>query len=656
MTSPDSTRRGLCGALMVLLALLASPAPAAAQKDQMLGVLRPLYTALAGVYGDEGPQITAHVDTLARTLDRWDKSLALSERDLRARIATGDARTALEAHTELASLFAERSRLADAVREIEAALRLDPRRSGLYRFKALLHEGLQQPTQAADAYRTAWLLQPEEPVHAYHLIVHRSAQTSGADVERALTILQGAERELIRGQRGRAVAPFLTLNAIAEDDGSAPAFAPAAYAPAFKQLLSGDFQGALTALRAAVAADPLVADLTTRAEPVAQGLAALRQGNMSAAINHLTAAVALAPMSSEAHRILATAYRVNGDVERSLEHLRESLRLDPGNERSWIALSGMLDEIGRPQDATAAAQKGLGELPAAGALRWVVSVLSAKREQTNDSDLELVRKAETIVLLAGRGDMYGRVARLAQAQLEYDRAIRLLELQLGLTPNNPAAHRSLGAAYVEANNPAAGYAEFVVALWLDPEDAATITALGLQHLGDNDYATARETFARAVALAPSYSAARQGLGQVLVRVGETAEGQKHLDEVARLQAVATQNQRRMRSATVLRLRAEREMSAGQFAEAIATWQELIPMESGYADNHLSLAEALVAEKRLEEAAARLQTAITLKAGIEAHRRLALVYETLGRAADANRVRQMYIERLLQDLRRRAGEI
>jgi tetratricopeptide (TPR) repeat protein len=112
----------------------------------------------------------------------------------------------------------------------------------------------------------------------------------------------------------------------------------------------------------------------------------------------------------------------------------------------------------------------------------------------------------------------------------------------------------------------------------------------------------------------------------------------------------------MRSATVLRLRAEREMSAGQFAEAIATWQELIPMESGYADNHLSLAEALVAEKRLEEAAARLQTAITLKAGIEAHRRLALVYETLGRAADANRVRQMYIERLLQDLRRRAGEI
>jgi hypothetical protein len=52
----------------------------------------------------------------------------------------------------------------------------------------------------------------------------------------------------------------------------------------------------------------------------------------------------------------------------------------------------------------------------------------------------------------------------------------------------------------------------------------------------------------------------------------------------------------------------------------------------------------------------LQTAITLKAGIEAHRRLALVYETLGRAADANRVRQMYIERLLQDLRRRAGEI
>jgi hypothetical protein len=49
------------------------------------------------------------------------------------------------------------------------------------------------------------------------------------------------------------------------------------------------------------------------------------------------------------------------------------------------------------------------------------------------------------------------------------------------------------------------------------------------------------------------------------------------------------------------------------------------------------------------------TAISLGAGAEAHRRLAELYDTLGRIAESARERATYVERRLEDLRGRADE-
>jgi hypothetical protein len=60
--------------------------------------------------------------------------------------------------------------------------------------------------------------------------------------------------------------------------------------------------------------------------------------------------------------------------------------------------------------------------------------------------------------------------------------VRLLELRVAFTPNNAAAHRALGQAYVDQGREETGYAELVTALLLDPLDAITVTALGQLHL------------------------------------------------------------------------------------------------------------------------------------------------------------------------------
>jgi tetratricopeptide (TPR) repeat protein len=641
-------------AVAAALAVWLVPAPVGAQKDVFVQALRPFYSALAGVYGDEGPQLAAHLETLATALERWDRSLAVTERQLRGRLNDGNASTGLEVHTVLASLYAERSRFPEALQEIDAAIGLDATRPSLHRFKALLCQSMNRSTEAADSFRAAWLLEPDAAQNAYHLVVHRSAKTTAADVDRALATLKDVERALVRGQSVRANAPFLTLNAIDEDAGKATAFAPAPYAQGFAQVLRGEFDAGIGALRDAVAVDPLVGDHNTRAEPMTRGIAALRQGHVAAAVEDLTVAVARAPESSEAHRVLATALLVNGDVDRSVRHLREAVRLNPRDERAWLALARILDDTGELEQAADVLRRAADALPRAGAIRWLLSVLSAKREQTTDADLELIAGVERLVVLAGRGEMYRRVARLAQDHLDFESATRLLEKQAALTPNDPAAHQALGAAFLDRGRDDLAYAEFVVALQLDPMDAGALTALGLLHLAANEYDRAVDALQRAVALAPSFGPALQGLGQALVRAGQVADGQNRLAESARLQSAATTNRRRMRTAATLRARAQQEMLSAEHARAIATLQQVIPMEPGYADNHVRLADALIAQKQFAEAAAHLQTAISLKAGIDAYRRLASVYVVLGRRDEAERARQTYVELRLQELRERAG--
>ena len=90
--------------------------------------------------------------------------------------------------------------------------------------------------------------------------------------------------------------------------------------------------------------------------------------------------------------------------------------------------------------------------------------------------------ANRFVLLVGKGELYRALARLAQLHFDYQRAIGLLQRAVSTTPNNAAAHRALGRAYVENGRETDGYAELVIALLLDPNDVETLTELGRLHL------------------------------------------------------------------------------------------------------------------------------------------------------------------------------
>ena len=638
----------------LVVVLLALPSPAAAQRNEFFSELVQFYRTLGGVYGDEGPQLSGHLEGMSTALSKWDEEIQDWERQVRPRLNGGDAQTALQIHTFFASLYVERGRYDDALREFDEDIRLDPRRAAFPRFKGLIHQLASRPEASADAFRAAWQLDPADPQNAYRLIAFRSAQTIGEERARALDTLRNVERDLVSGTRPPTKTPFVNISGIVDDAGGGLAFVPAAYARGFSLILKGDLDAGVAALRSAVAADPLVVDAAMRPESLKQGIAALRQGQVAVAVEQLEAAVAAAARSSEAHRILATAYGVQGDVIRSTDRLREALRLNPRDERSWVALARTLDQTGRLLEAEQVVRDAIAALPDAGALRWQLAALAARSQRTAAADVALIAAIDRYVLLVGRADLYVSLARFARTQLDFERATAFLEQAVALTANNIAAHKALARAYIDEGREDEGYAELAVALMLDPGDQETHVALGRLHLAAGRVEQAIQILERASAAEANRRDAVRALGEALVRAGRAEEGRKHLAESERLQAQAVEEERRQRSVATLTLAAEVRMAERDHTGAIDLWQQVVAARPDNLSAQLRLADALVTAKRLDEAVKVYQTTISLNAGAEAHRRLAEIYDALGRREDGARERGLYTSRQIEELRQRAS--
>jgi tetratricopeptide (TPR) repeat protein len=645
------------GALVV--AALITPSNAFAQRDAFYSTLLTFYKTLGGVYGDEGPQLTAQLDALAAALQQWDQDILAAEKRLRPALDGADAQTRMQAHTLLASLYIERGRFDDALRELDEDIRIDARRAAFHRYRGLIHHAEGRPTLAADAFRATWLLEPDDPQNAYRVLAFTSALTTPEESERALASLATVERdviaEVLAGRRPRAGAPFTTLSGIVDDAGGGMAFVPAAYARGFTLVLRGELDAGLAALRVAAAADPLLVDAARTAATTRRGAIALRQGLVADAIGEFASTVAAIGESAEAHRMLGTAYGVDGDLTRSLRHLREAVRLRAGDERSWYALARALDESGAAAETAATVRAAIAALPDAGALRWQLTSLIARGQRTDDGDLATMAAIDRYVVLVGRGELHLSLARLAQTHLDYRGAIGLLERAAALIPNNASAHKSLARAYIDDGRDSQGYAELVVALVLNPDDVETLTLLGRTHVAAGRTAESIAVLRRAVAVDAASQQAVLALGDALVRAQQADEGGKWRQEAQRLRARSIDEERLQRTIAILTLQAEVSMSERDYAGAIDRWDQIVQLRPKSAGSHRRLADAFVAAGRLGEAVPAYQEAVLLGAGADALRRLADVFDALGRKAESARERAGYLQRRLEELRQQAAD-
>jgi tetratricopeptide (TPR) repeat protein len=521
---------------LALAAFIVWPSHAYAQaKDAFVEGLTQLINAVDGTFGDEGPALQAAVEAMSRGLAEWDERITRVESGFRADVAKVAPPAAARMRATLGTVYLERGRVDDALAQFAAAAELDPSLAQVHVLRGLAYERANRSAEAGEAYRAAWKAKPDEPVAAY--LVLRTDSTPSAALT-ALSTAVGRRAESTNASTdGFPVADLL-------DDASAmvPLFAPAAYGRAFTLIRQGKYDEALTALKQAVAADPLVTDRALQSEDAKAGIAAFHRGDLRSATASLEAASKRDPQSAEVRRIHGMVTAVAKLHDLSLASFRESARLNPRDERARISLADVQVVSGHADAAIETLRGTIRDLPESGEAHWQLGRIE---QALGDADaVRSFERAATKPVVAGLARLYAIIGQAYHAQFDLDGAANAYRQRVQIAPNDRDAHFDLAEVYRGQDKLDEARVEYLAAAMIDPTSATTFGMLGLVEAAAGRDEEAVAMLRRAVTLDAGLLETRYALSRALLRLGRTQEAQQELRAYEAAQAKAMDEQRR----------------------------------------------------------------------------------------------------------------
>jgi tetratricopeptide (TPR) repeat protein len=641
--------------LAAFASLLASPAAAQSleTKQAFAAAVIEFLENVPGLFGDEGDRLRASVEGMESGLGRWDAAVRSYSTSTMGQLHGAQPPVEAAMRVALGAVHLERGRVEDAVHEFDEASRHAPGRGDIHLFRALAYRAAGRMSAAADAERRSWTLDPDDPIKAYLLLGHARAAATATERDMALRRLAAAADERAREPAAGRLMPFIRVSLLEETPDRDLVFPPVRYAGAFAALAAGRYENAIVQFRSAIAADPLIADRARQSDAFREGAAALRDGDLPRAIRALVTAVQSTPESSEAHRILATAFWFDEQHSKAAEHLRAAIRLNPDDERARIALADVLGDTRDFELVERLLRETLDAMPASGAAHWRLGRL----DQVLHRDVDARREFERALApgpVSGAGRLLAAITRWHARELNGDAASEACRRWVDLAPNDPAAHRELGIALRTINRDEEALIEFLIAAVLDPLDAAAHVNIGQIHLAAERYEEAASALQHAVDVQPNHAEARYGLAAAPLRAGHQADGARQMEVARRLQADAMAESRRAYEVNLLKIEAALRTEEARDAEAAALWQQVVDREPDLVSNSVSLAEALARAGRHEQAAAAFARAITQTDEPELHRRLAQEYAQIGRPDESAREQATYEQMRKERLRRLGG--
>jgi tetratricopeptide (TPR) repeat protein len=593
--------------------------------------LQQFMRAQAGTFGDEGAALLASVASMRGTLARWDE--AVGQFTARASRLLPEA----EVHVATATVLLDRGRIEDALKELDAAERLQPGRLDVHTLQSLAFDTLDRPDDAARALRTAVFIGPGNPSLFYRLAVASERAARSDDAARARVSLRralaGGTKDAARG------APFERIGLLRQAAGAAPIFPQARYAPGFAALEAGEYAAAVEQFAEAAAGDPLVAGDPASRDRVAAAARALREGRLASAHQDLQALVTESVDHAEARRVLGLLFWIDDQAGASIEQLRAAVRLAPGDERARVLLADVLAGDRR----LAEAERELTQAIEAGVRSGQVYQRLAQvyeRQSLLPQATEALRESGRLGPVAGRDEFHRALGSLLVNQADFDGAVAAYSRRIDVNPNNGEAHRQLGEIYFLQGRHDEALAEFAVAAWLDPADARAHAGAGQVHVRLLEHAEAVAAFERALALDAALREARYGLAISLQRLGRTAEASSHLETFRVQQAEAEALGQRAFQLDALRRDGSRALIAGTLDAAIERFREALALDPGAARSHRDLGLSLLRAKQMPEAIGHLQRAQEIDSTAEGFALLADAHTVAGNTQEAARQRQL----------------
>ncbi len=336
----------------------------------------------------------------------------------------------------------------------------------------------------------------------------------------------------------------------------------------------------------------------------------------------------------------------DGETARAINQLRTAVGLNPGDERTRMALANALVENEQPDEAEQVLNDTLRAAPASGPAHYLLGLIY----QRQGSRMEAIRELQAALAqkpLLGANTIHRMIGTLHQDEQDLDAAASSFAARVDLVPNDHDAHRDLGRVYYRQGDDVQARAEFEIALLVDPRDVDALTALGQVHLREGHLTDAADASRRALEIEPGAREARYVHATSLIRMGNVDEGNAEMQVFQRLQA--EDGEARARTFELGRLRREAAVAraAGDYATAVTLLQRALVLDPRAATSHLDLGLALLDGGQAAAAIDRLNTAAALKAPLDVHRQLAKAYAALGQKDESAKEQATY-ERLKRE--------
>jgi tetratricopeptide (TPR) repeat protein len=627
---PQESCAGDCGQAQVV----AAASQLDRDRNQFVAAVRQLIEAIPDASGGDGNAVGAGVDQLARALAGWDRSI----RTYRA-VLVEAAERASDAHVALAGVYLERGNGREALKEAQAGRALDPQRADVYILLGLAFDLAKRPADAAQAFSTASKLSPRSPAAAYGLAQRLIAAGDEARATAALRRFetsQSATRPDANAPPRAAAPPFVRVGLLRQPAGIAPLFPPATYVKAFARLTDGDFEQAIALFRTVAARS----GSALQDDDMREGAAALRRGDLRAAIARASSAVERYPDRPEPRRLLGLAYRADEQYDRSIEHLSALIKLNPADDLARQALADVFVLAKRPADAEQVLLAAIDAIPDAGGAHYQLALVFQSTGRNADAIRELERAA-AFAPVVGQDHLYDTLGVLYTTDANLDGALTAYRKRVLANPNNSDAHRKLAQIYLELGRHEEASAEFTAALLLDPMNAEAYAGRAQIRLRLGDYADAAKWAQAALTLSPTHAAAQYTLGASLTRLGRADEGNAALDEFRRLQAASQAAASLEWELKLIKLSAQARIDDGHFGEAAVLLQQVASRQPDVAVNHVNLGLALERAGRYEAAIDAYRKAVALNTDASVHGRLAAAYAALGRTQESQAEQALY---------------
>jgi tetratricopeptide (TPR) repeat protein len=253
----------------------------------------------------------------------------------------------------------------------------------------------------------------------------------------------------------------------------------------------------------------------------------------------------------------ADAFRriVRGDYGEAIRSLRRAAATT-ADERTRLVTAGLLVQEGRSEEAERALLAIVDEWPESAIARWWLGRIYDTQKRV--ADARRAYEAVVPVALAGRGQLYAAIGRLARAQSDFAGALDAFTRRVQLSPHDSAAHMDLARILLDHDRADEALTELAAALAINPRDAETHAVIGQIHLDAGRPAEAIPSLRRALDLMPQQHETRYALAIALKQAGYADDAARELQLFERASRTSVEDRRRAITADVQRAEADRQ--------------------------------------------------------------------------------------------------